>query len=61
MTRDEEIWLAGYAQAVRDYAIHKDGELLVGCRQQLLRTVLDGLESSDFVLTSMKIHFEQNP
>ena len=40
-----ESFKLGYAQAVGDYAIWKDGEQLVGIRQRPLKDVLDSLDT----------------
>lgn len=42
----EESYREGYKDAVRNYAIHKDGEQLVGCMATPLKVVLNEVDNA---------------
>ena len=50
----KEAWLAGYAEAVRNYAIWNNGEQFVGVQSRPLKQVLAGLETDSFVTDSLR-------
>jgi hypothetical protein len=57
----EKAWMAGYAQAVKDYAVMRNGESFVGVRGRDLKVVLRELHEDRFVTTSLRIYLEDNP
>ncbi len=43
---ERDIWLAGYKAAMDDFAIHKNGEQLIGVMQERKQDVFSELERS---------------
>ena len=63
MTKTDELkkaYLEGYADAMKMYAVWKDGKQFIGVRQRPLAVELEKLHLDPMVLASLNIFMEVN-